>query len=711
MNPFQIARRGLVQITAVIVSVVAFTAAWADPPGRVARLSEFAGDVQIAQGNNTGWQPISRNYPITAGDNVWVSEGGRAELDVGPVQVWLSGGANVYFDRFDDHTLNARLSTGAIAVRIRQWESGDTMMVSTPHGEISFAQPGLYFVSAGNANLPSVVNARFGQAELNAFGRRQWVSRGEALAFDGRGVIPERYASGYYSGGFDGWVVARDRRAERWEARNRDVGNPWMIGVRDLDDHGYWEESYEYGRVWYPRAISTNWAPYRYGLWSYVQPWGWTWVDDAPWGFAPFHYGRWVRLGSRWAWTPGTYVGRAVYAPALVSFYGGNGWSVNASVGPSYSWVPLGWNEPYAPWYTYSPNYWRHVNRPYVRNVAEDPWRPPTHIHAGVPGAITAVAAATFLGGRHIAQNQIRTVTEVDVRSAPPARINELVPIPRMGRGGIDPNPIVRQQQPPIQSSVQPQPQRGAGQAVFGAAPPTVYAVERGATTSNAPLPNTAVVQPRVWQDPNPVAPRANVGREVVQGDRRGAPQFAQPGQPTPVAPAVQSYPNPQLQQIQPQPQQPLQPSAPPAVVNRAAPAIERVVPPQPEAPRPRDRSERLERKPAYEPRAAAPVVNPLPVPAPVPVNAVAPTNRAAPPVNVAQPPQQVQPQPQAQPKPGQYAPEMQRQAELRAQQVQPQPQAQPQPARPAPPPNAERVHAVERRQSKVKEVGAREQQ
>ena len=27
-------------------------------------------------------------------------------------------------------------------------------------------------------------------------------------------------------------------------------------------------------------------------------PWGWTWVDDAPWGFAPFHYGRWVNCAS-----------------------------------------------------------------------------------------------------------------------------------------------------------------------------------------------------------------------------------------------------------------------------------------------------------------------------------------------------------------------------------------------------------------------------
>jgi hypothetical protein len=29
-----------------------------------------------------------------------------------------------------------------------------------------------------------------------------------------------------------------------------------------------------------------------------MSPWGWTWVDNAPWGFAPFHYGRWVGAGA-----------------------------------------------------------------------------------------------------------------------------------------------------------------------------------------------------------------------------------------------------------------------------------------------------------------------------------------------------------------------------------------------------------------------------
>ena len=72
-------------ITAVFAMLVTLTAAFADAPSRVARLSEFAGDVQLAN-ERDDWRPISRNYAITAGDNLYVSEGGRAELDVGENQ-------------------------------------------------------------------------------------------------------------------------------------------------------------------------------------------------------------------------------------------------------------------------------------------------------------------------------------------------------------------------------------------------------------------------------------------------------------------------------------------------------------------------------------------------------------------------------------------------------------------------------------------------
>lgn len=570
--------RGLL---AAVLTTVATLAVWADAPGRVARLSTFAGDVQLAN-EREDWRSIPRNYAVTAGDNLWVSEGGRAELDVGPVQMWLAGGTNVNFELLDDQSLVVRVSQGAIAVRIRAWEQQDAMRVLTANGEIAFLRPGFYVVNAASQYAPASLNVRNGQAEVLTNGPGTIVNRGDSVVLDDNGVRFDRNANyaNNTNGGFEAWAISRDRRNDRWESRNAGQLSPWMVGARDLDEYGSWDNDYEYGRIWYPTAVAANWAPYRNGRWSWVQPWGWTWVDDAAWGFAPFHYGRWVRIGPRWAWSPGSSVGRPVYAPALVTFFGGNGWSVSANVGPTYSWVPLGWNEPYVPWYTYSPTYWRQVNRPYVRNIAEEPWRPRNYVHAGVPGAITAVTGAAFIGGRPVAQNLVRNISERDIRSAPPARMGEVLPQFQPGRGNgnfvgsrpVDPNPVVGR---PAQAPVR---ERSMGPNVVQPAAPPVAAVPFA--------PNTNVAQPRVWQDPNPIVNRQQVGpgQPIEATPQRQRPPVVSEN-PGLRAPAVPMSKDPRERGIQrgEAPQNYVAPdariqTAPPRVVEqRAAP----VAPPQ----------------------------------------------------------------------------------------------------------------------------------
>ena len=624
---------------AFFATLALLTAAFADPPGRVARLAEFAGDVQLAN-EREDWRAISRNYAITAGDNLYVSEGGRAELDVGAVQWWLAGGTNVYFERFDDQTVVARLSRGAMIVRIRAWEQPDSMRILTPSGEVSLLQPGFYVVSAASSYAPTALTVRAGQAEVFTNGSAVTVNRGESLVLDGNGARFDRfdrfdrYAAGSGNGGFEAWATARDRRYDRPEryANGNNIGDnggvdPWMVGARELDQYGSWDIDYEYGRIWYPTSVASGWAPFRYGRWSWVQPWGWTWVDDAAWGFAPSHYGRWVRVGNRWAWSPGSYVGRPVYAPALVTFFGGDGWSVNASVGPTYSWVPLGWNEPFVPWYNYTPNYWRQVNRPYVRNIAEEPWRPRNYVHAAIPGAITAVAGAAFIGGRPVAQNLVRNIAERDLRSAPPARMGEVLPqfqsqvgrsmgpsvvgasgSPQPPNRRVDPNPVV--------SMPQIVRERAPG---VGAAPTAQFA------------PNVGVVQPRVWQDPNPVVTRSQpqppglstqnpgLGEAAVpmSKDRRerpvqrfepqrgqapveyrALPQTAQPLQPLQSTQPLQAMPP-----AQPVPVERRAPVTAPPVVQRAPqPAVEpRAIGPSQSAPI-TEQPRALETRPVAEP-------------------------------------------------------------------------------------------------------------
>src|SRR6185312_17300215 len=116
----------------------------------------------------------------------------------------------------------------------------------------------------------------------------------------------------------DRWAMARDAR---WrESRAPQYVSYEMTGYEDLDAYGEWSQDATYGELWFPTRVEGDWAPYRDGHWSYVRPWGWTWIDSEPWGYAPFHYGRWLRVRDRWAWCPGQRVDRPAWAPALVGF-------------------------------------------------------------------------------------------------------------------------------------------------------------------------------------------------------------------------------------------------------------------------------------------------------------------------------------------------------------------------------------------------------
>jgi hypothetical protein len=96
-----------------------------------------------------------------------------------------------------------------------------------------------------------------------------------------------------------------------------------------LDQYGEWRETGDYGYVWQPREAeqSRDWRPYTEGRWVYSDA-GWTWVSDEPFGWATYHYGRWLRLQKvGWVWVPGD-----EWAPAWVS------WRTNKDY---VGWAPL----------------------------------------------------------------------------------------------------------------------------------------------------------------------------------------------------------------------------------------------------------------------------------------------------------------------------------------------------------------------------------
>ena len=379
----------------------------ADLPSRVGRVSDVAGELFLAtQERADEWAPIGLNYPVTSGDNLWVSANGRAEVDYGGGRIRLAADTNLQVSALDDRQLALFVASGRLILRVRTLEPGEFARIETPNTQIDIDRPGQYRVDVDADHERTTLSVRAGEAGIRFASGIQQTLPGQAatvMGIDGAGLAIQ---NGFGNDDFDTWSAARDQRYD--SARGTVYVSPDMVGARDLVDYGTWESTPAYGPVWYPSTVAVGWAPYRFGNWTWVAPWGWAWVDAAPWGYAPFHYGRWVWLSGRWGWCPGARVARPVWAPALVGWYGGQGWANGGP--PVYGWVPLGWGEPYLPaWSRCSGRCWRQLNQPYAvaqtdRRYAATPQR---YANSTVPGAMTAVTAAVLTGARPVAPNQI----------------------------------------------------------------------------------------------------------------------------------------------------------------------------------------------------------------------------------------------------------------------------------------------------------------
>ncbi|MGZ8155649.1 MAG: DUF6600 domain-containing protein, partial [Burkholderiales bacterium] len=286
-------------------------------------------------------------------------------------------------------------------------------------------QPGSYRISTDPNSDVSRVVVNFGQAEVITPTQTVTVPSSQSAVMPANAAIAFEIAAQGSGDEFDRWSAERDRREDRVSA-TRYVSRD-MTGYEDLDQYGAWRAVPEYGNVWVPSQVPADWAPYRQGHWSWISPWGWTWIDDAPWGFAPSHYGRWVRLDRHWAWAPGPIVRRPVYAPALVGFIGGSDWSLSVSSGPAVGWFPLGWREPFVPWYRASQRHLHNVNVTHVTNVNHIYVTNIRHVHRHRADAVTVVPQHAFVSSRP-AWRERQRVRQEDlaraevIRERPPAQ-------------------------------------------------------------------------------------------------------------------------------------------------------------------------------------------------------------------------------------------------------------------------------------------------
>jgi hypothetical protein len=434
----------------------------ADPPERAARLSYLSGDVSLQPAGEEEWAPALLNRPLTTGDKLWTEPGARAEISVGPADVRLDSHTGFSFLNVDNNVVQMRITAGVMNVSVRSLAGNEHIEIDTPNAAVSLLRSGSYRVEVNDAGDTTVVKVTEGAAEVTGPSQNVVVHAEQAVTFTGTDELVAHFGRLGSPDDFDSWSLDRDRRDERAaSSRTAEYVSPDVTGYEDLHDNGTWSSEPDYGYVWTPTRVAIGWAPYRYGRWVSVYPWGWTWIDDAPWGYAPFHYGRWAHVRNRWCWVPGPRHARAVFAPALVGWVG--------PVGHRVSWFPLGPREIYVPGRRYSRHYFERVNasNTYVVNHAlrrafEERSANGSYRNRAVPGGVTTVSRTAFTtaartGGQRVHLNDEMPAnapaTGVAPRIAPlresrlggAARANVRVP----PRNIVDRQVVVRRAPPP----------------------------------------------------------------------------------------------------------------------------------------------------------------------------------------------------------------------------------------------------------------------
>ena len=515
-----------------------------DPPARVARLSYVSGDLGLMPAGSTDWSAADINRPLTNGDKLSSGPDARAELDLGGASLRISGQSDIGVLNLNDQTGQFELTQGTLSITVRNIDQGTTYEIDTPTLALVINQPGTFRVDVGaNGNGTTVTPFDGGGIVYGENNAQREVFSGRSYQFGDSSLNDMTVSDIQGRDEFDAW--SNDRDAQYASTASTQYVPSEVVGAQDLNQYGDWQQDEDYGTVWYPTTVVAGWAPYRSGHWVWIGPWGWTWVDSSPWGFAPYHYGRWALIRNRWGWIPCPPRVRPVYAPALVAFVGIGG-------GGPVGWFPLGPHEVYNPWYRASRNYYTNVNVTNIRisrtvnqvtvinnihnqyNFYRD-GRPVTgvnYVNRDAPHAFTAMPAQAFASARNVQSNQVH----IDPKQFASAPVVSPATLQR---------PLPTSFAPPRSVNARPLPAAGFNRQVVAVRQPAPAVAAATPIHAGQPASNVRVLNVA------PNAPRVVSGRNFQRYTAPEQPQAA----PRPAAPTLPQVPHfapaQQMQQVQ----------------------------------------------------------------------------------------------------------------------------------------------------------------
>ncbi|MGD0782956.1 MAG: FecR family protein, partial [Candidatus Aminicenantales bacterium] len=301
------------------------------------RMSYVQGDVYVQRAQDLGYEKGEINLVVVQGDKIG-SRTGRLEIQLGrgnylrldnDTQVDL-----VNLPGRDGDPTKLHVLAGSVFLRVQALDREKNFEIHTPDASLYLLAAGSYRVDV-RENRETEFSVLSGSAE--AAGEEGSVSLGDGQRI---GAANGRFTSEAVSlpgrgDDFGGWSEARDASYAPPAGRTY-LPREYSDYENELNENGRWVNEEEYGDVWVPRGVSSDWRPYSSGRWVWYPIIGWTWVSSDSWGWCTYHYGRWGwGSGLGWYWIPRDHWG---WGPAWV-----NWWDDDYYIG----WCPLSyWGYP-----------------------------------------------------------------------------------------------------------------------------------------------------------------------------------------------------------------------------------------------------------------------------------------------------------------------------------------------------------------------------
>ena len=306
-----------------------------DPgPVRLARFTFVSvgenGSVTWRGGSDGDWADAAINQPLRQGAEISTSDHSRAEIQfddgsrVGMMADTVLTLQTLYSDSKGEFT-EIVLNSGKITAHLTTDSS--VYQIDTKFASAKAAGPGRFLARSSDTGV--AIQVRNGSAVVEGTADKQTLTTGQFVKIqDDKTLFTIQNLSPTYTWG--AWDEERDQK-------DFSMDQPYVpaniaLCADDMGSYGTWRLAAGYGEVWVPNNDSDpGWRPYFHGHWTWVEPFGWTWVSEEPWGWAPYHYGSWVHGDDYgWAWVPGPAM--QYWSPGVVSFYQDGG---------QIAWCPL----------------------------------------------------------------------------------------------------------------------------------------------------------------------------------------------------------------------------------------------------------------------------------------------------------------------------------------------------------------------------------